>query len=121
MQAALDRQKRDGTPGKFLKLMCNYKGHSYTSRLGHASLPKALYSDPEVFERVMAHSVEESLFMVNEGLTNPHTKKQHFMITLNLVGDWAWLHRAGNLCRTYNNMVKTDVTARGARPHARGN
>ncbi|CAE7202557.1 unnamed protein product [Symbiodinium necroappetens] len=77
IQAALDKDARDKRPGKYLKLRCNYVGHSLTNRR---------------LERKMG--------------------RKGYMVVLNVVGDWGWLHKAGGLCRTYNNMVKAGAKAK---------
>ena len=117
IRSALERESNEKIVGKYLKLKCNYAGSTLTTRYGHASLPKAIYSDPFIFDKVMEHSVEESLFMVTEGVVQERTGTRYFMATLNVVGDWSWIHKCGHLSRSYNNMIKRDVApGRGKDP-----
>ena len=112
IQAALDKDARDKRPGKYVKLRCNYVGHSLTNRFCHAVLPKLMYSEQSIFGAVLDNAVEEALFMAREGVSNETMGRKGYMVVLNVVGDWGWLHKAGGLCRTYNNMVKAGARAK---------
>ncbi|CAE7388848.1 unnamed protein product [Symbiodinium sp. CCMP2592] len=116
IQAALDKDAREKKRGRYVKLRCNYIGHSLTNRFGHAGLPKAVYSDPEIFKAVLEDAASEALFMTEHGVFNPRMGTR-YMIILNVVGDWSWLHKAGGLSRTYHNMEKAGAKAK-AKPKA---
>ena len=110
-QAALEKDAREKKLGQYVKLRCNYVGHSLTNRFGHAGLPKAVYSDPDIFKAVLEDATSEALFMTDQGVSNPRMGTR-YMIVLNVVGDWSWLHKAGSLCRTYHNMGKAGAKAK---------
>ena len=110
-QAALEKDAREKKLGQYVKLRCNYVGHSLTNRFGHAGLPKAVYSDPDIFKAVLEDATSEALFMTDQGVSNPRMGTR-YMIVLNVVGDWSWLHKAGSLCRTYRNMGKAGAKAK---------
>ena len=118
IQAGLDKDAREKNPGRYVKLRCNYVGHSLTNRFGHAVLPKVLYSDPDIFNAVLESASSESLFMARHGVSNNRLGSR-FMVVLNVVGDWSWLHKAGGLCRSYNNMVKAGAKARATKSKAK--
>ena len=104
--AANEREAMQKRPGKYLKMKVNYVGHSLTNRFGHASLPKGVYGNTDIFNQVMDHAVEEALYMMNEGVQHPRTRERFYFITLYVVGDWSWIHKVGNFNRSFNNMVR---------------
>ena len=106
VQPAVDHEKALGLPRKFLKLRCNYRGHSLTTRFGHAFLPKSLYNNATIFQAVVSHAVDESLKMATDGVRDPPTGKPFHMVVLNAVGDWSWLHKIGGFTRSYHNMER---------------
>ena len=114
IQAALDKDALEKRPRNYVKLRCNYVGHSLTNRFCHAVLPKVMYSDSEsnVMGTVLDDAASEALFMAREGVWDEKTGRRGYMVVLNVVGDWGWLHKSGGLCRTYNNMEKAGAKAK---------
>ena len=91
---------------KYVKLRPNFVGHSFTTRFLQASMPKASYEDDVVFQALLSQCVEESRYMSSEGILHAPTNKRYHAIILNVVGDWQWLVKAGNLRRSYTHAVK---------------
>ena len=106
VRAGLALQKKAGIKKSYVKLKPNFIGHTYTSRFLHCALPKAVYEDEAVFQRVLEHCVEEATYMREVGVTHPYTKQRYWAAVLHVVGDWQFLYKAGNMTRSYNNVAK---------------
>ena len=90
----------------YIKLSLNFLGNSLTTRLLHCGLPKKLYAEAGVHEAVISSAVAEAQFMLTEGILEPYTNRRIWMAVLNVCGDWVWLHKCGNLARSFNNVAK---------------
>ena len=98
----------------YLKMKLNFKGHSYCSRMLAGVLPKHTYqTNDEVFQGLLRASCEDARTMLTEGVLDDRGDR-YWMACLGTVGDWPFLHKAGNLTRTFNNVVKrVDQVASG--------
>ena len=109
IHAGLQAQ-RDGQVSKsYIKLKPNFVGHSFTHRFLEAGFPKAVYSESSVFDALMRNCVLESEHMCTVGVQQRSTGETFFAVTLGVTGDWAWLHKAGSMHRSFNNTEKKDV------------
>ena len=99
-------QIRAQTFKPYVKLALNFVGSSLTTRLLHCALPKKLYQEAGVFDAVLNSAVAEAEFMLTEGVVEPHSQRKVWFAVLNVCGDWSWLHKCGNLMRSYNNVAK---------------
>ena len=128
VRAGLAAQARSGVKKAYAKLKPNFLGHSYTTRFLHCALPKSVFQDVSVFNAVLEHCVAEAQHMREVGVVHPYTKQRYWCMVLNVVGDWQFLYKAGNMTRSYNNVAKHAQEARdpggichlcraGTRPH----
>ena len=106
-RAGLEHRRAHGQ--SFLKLLPNYVGHTYTTRFLHGMLPKALYNQPGVFNALMEAAAEEARHMFENGVRDPHSGCVFRTCLLHVTGDWVWLHKVGNLGRSFNNSLKHAV------------
>ena len=108
--SALGRGTQDQIDAKtfrpYVKLALNFLGSSLTTRLLHCGLPKKLYQEAGVFDAAMENAVAEAEHMITEGVVEPYTQRKVWFAVLNVCGDWSWLHKCGNLMRSYNNVAK---------------
>ena len=98
--------KSQHKPKPYIRLKPNFLGHSYTHRFLHTAMPKKLYEEPEVFASILADFAEEAVHLHTAGVEHPRTKVRYHACILGITGDWAFLHKAGGLKRSYNNVVK---------------
>ena len=96
----------------FLKLKANFAGHSYTHRFLHTAMAKKAFEDPEIFDAILEHCVEQTSFMHTHGVVNPHSKQKHWAMFLGVTGDWQFLFKSGKMFRSYNNVEKHTTQAR---------
>ena len=97
---------------EYLRMLPNYKGHSYTSRFLTAALPKTSYtnSNAEVFDQLMSFASDEFYHLVTEGVQHEN-RGQFWGCLLQVTGDWPWLVKSGNLTRSFWNAEKHKETA----------
>ena len=103
-----ERQKCQNKVKKpYLKQLCNYKGHSYTSRFMICGLRKADYcgDNSSVFSALMSSVANQALSVSTEGVRDPQGK-QRWLMLLHITGDWPWLHKSGGLKRSFHNAQK---------------
>lgn len=86
----------------------NFKTHSYCHRLLFGCMPKQFFTheNAEVFQSFLANAASEASHMASEGVSHPRTGEKYWVMTLGITGDWPWLHRAGDLRRSFNNVQK---------------
>ena len=91
----------------WIKMECNFKGHSYCSRYLIASLRKKDYSEEQsgVWRTLMHEVAEDAASMWQTGISN-RDGLAYFGIVLGLIGDWPFLHKAGVFTRSFNNAQK---------------
>ena len=101
----------------YLKLWLNYEGHSYTNRFLMAAVGKHLYtnSNTHVFQDLMQFGAVEANNMFTTGVSHP-VRGKFWIATLNIVGDWPWLCKAGQLERSFMNVEKHKPNARTNNP-----
>ena len=98
-QIAMDKLLQTGTARPHLKLLPNVLGDSRTTRFLHSAVPKKLLDKAGVWDAVMQSAAEESEFMMQVGC--PARGTQIRMCVLYTCGDWAFLHKSGNLSRSF--------------------
>ena len=91
----------------FLKQLCNYKGHSYTTRFMIAGLGKGDYTgdNADMFQELMSMCASEAQSMATNGVQCPFGKT-YWLMLLHVTGDWPWLHKSGGFTRSFNNAIK---------------
>ena len=91
----------------YLKQLCNYRGHSYTSRFMVAGLRKCDYTgeNSNVFSALMSSCAKQAESVATTGIQDPEGNKR-WMIMLHITGDWPWLHKSGHFKRSFHNAQK---------------
>lgn len=91
----------------YLKQLCNYKGHSFTTRFMMAGLRKEDYtgSQSHVFGSLMSFGALQANEMARAGVTDIKGKR-FWMACLYMTGDWPWLHTSGNFSWSFHNCPK---------------
>ena len=99
--------KKSGVRKPYLKMLPNFVGHTYTNRFLLAAVRKADYTGDhqEVFESLMQLAASEAKFMCTTGVQDKNGNK-FYMLAINIVGDWPWLHKSGKFTRSFNNVQK---------------
>lgn len=117
---AAQRRSRTKKP-PFLKMWCNYEGHTYTSRFLMAAVAKHLYTNAnsKVFDDLMHFASTEANNMLTTGVSHP-IRGNFRIAVLNVVGDWPWLVKSGGLERSFMNVKKHKETAGQARRPQKG-
>ena len=103
-----EREKHQKAVKKpYLKQLCNYRGHSFTSRFMIAGLRKCDYTgdNSNVFSALMSSCAEQAKSVATTGIRDPEGNKR-WMIMLHITGDWPWLHKSGNFKRSFHNAQK---------------
>ena len=88
----------------FVTMRLNYTGHTFSHRMLTAVLPK-MVRDSEAFNDIINFITDDALDVINNGVVSSHGER-YWMATLQIVGDWAWLVKAGNLFRSYSTVEK---------------
>ena len=92
-----ERQKRIKKVKKpYLKQLCNYKGHSFTSRFMISGMRKCDYSgdNAEVFSALMSSCAEQAQSLATNGIVDSEGER-HWCMLIGITGDWPWLHKSG--------------------------
>ena len=107
LNAANRHEKIRGVKKHYLKMLPNYKGHSYTTRFLLAALRKKEYTgdNEHAWDSLMSLAASEAHFMATEGVRD-ESGRQHWMMMLHIVGDWPFLHKSGVFSRSFNNALK---------------
>jgi len=94
-----------GYKRRYLKLLPNFMGHSYTNRFLVSALPKRDYTGPRssVFDILLQTVAEELAYVANVGVEV--RGQRYFAFCLGIVGDWPWLAKCG-LDRSFLNVSK---------------
>lgn len=110
------RKSRSKKP-PYLKMWCNYEGHTYTSRFLLAAVGKDLYtkSNSRVFEDLMEFAATDCSNLLNHPIRHPVRGNFHIAV-LNVVGDWPWLCKAGQLERSFANVQKHKEKSTNSKP-----
>ena len=91
---------------EYIKLQTNFRGHTFTTHFIHAGLPKTIYQDQNVFNELLLSALAEANFMASHGVLQRYSGEKFWCMVLGITGDWAWLHKAGNMQRSFNNVEK---------------
>ena len=97
--ANLQRKKK-----RFLDMKLNFLGHTHTHRFLSGVLPK-MTREHEALLLMLETVARDVNEMMMQGVCNAHGER-FFAVCLGSTGDWAWLIKAGNLCRGYSNCIK---------------
>lgn len=99
----------NATKRKYLKMLPNFVGHSYTNRFLVSAMPKSSYTGKNsyMFDRLMHQTAEELQFMADTGVE--YQGERYFGFLVGIVGDWPWLAKSGSLERTFMNVPKHAV------------
>ena len=103
--ASRKRRRSEGKAGPYVKLLPNLLGSSRTTRVLHSVVPKEVYQDEQVFNAILSDAAEDAQYMITEGVSGPQSGRV-WMCVLYVCGDWAFLHKSGRLCRSFNNLPK---------------
>ena len=91
---------------KYLKLLPNFQGHTYTTRFLQATFPKEVYQQDAVFQALLENVVVQADLMATSGVQNTYRGDTYHAIVLGISGDWSWLIKAGNMSRNFNHTIK---------------
>ena len=102
--------QRQGKYRRYLKMLPNFLGHSYTNRFLTAAVPKSDYTGKHdyVFDLLLEALANEMVHLQNDGVTD-RFGNTWWAIGLGVVGDWPWLSKAGALRRSFANVPKHKV------------
>ena len=91
----------------YLKQLCNYKGHSFTSRFMISGMRKCDYSgeNAEVFSALMSSCAEQAQSLATNGIVDSEGER-HWCMLIGITGDWPWLHKSGGFTRSFHNAQK---------------
>lgn len=89
----------------YTRMRLNYNGNSRGHRLITSVLPK-MSKDEISFQAILSFVTQDCIDMVTTGVANPHGGAHYRMVTLNCIGDWAFLVKAGQLARSFNRVEK---------------
>ena len=94
------------------RMLCNFEGHSFTTRFLLATMRKRDYSDQMsgVWEALMDTVALECRFMWETGVADMQNKR-YWGIVVSIVGDWPFLHKCAGFSRSFNTVQKR-VTVR---------
>ena len=90
----------------YIRLRLNFEGSTLTTRMLHSACPKKLLQEPGVFNAVMENAAQNALHMINHGIVQSRTGRRIWFCVLNVCGDWPFLHKCGQLSRSFNNVPK---------------
>eukprot|EP00438_Fugacium_kawagutii_P013041 Skav208334 [mRNA] locus=scaffold1961:302512:303828:- [translate_table: standard] len=93
------------TSKPYLLLRMNYSGSSLTHRLISGCLPK-MTKDEQALQDLLAFMAEDCERMLEHGVVSSATGQRYRMACVNIVGDWAWLAKAGSLERSFSTVPK---------------
>ena len=98
---------KTATHRPYKKLLCNFVGHSYTTRFLLAALPKEDYTGPRawVFDLLLSTLASDLKFVSDTGVTNSRGSR-YWGICIGICGDWPFLVKAGGLTRSFMNAPK---------------
>lgn len=110
---------REGCKRKYLKLLPNFHGHSYTNRFLVSAIAKSGYTGKNswVFDLLLTTLSEELVHMANVGVQVGRQRRWAFCI--GIVGDWPWLAKCG-LERSFMNVPKHKASGDGQPRECRG-
>ena len=91
----------------YLKQKLNFRGSTLTNRYMVGVLPKDMYTSNEgVLNSLLEVGANEAEYMAYTGIPDNRTGERKFMMLLNVIGDWPFLVRSGNLVRNYGTVQK---------------
>ena len=108
----IDTGLKHNTHRKYLKMLPNFIGHSYTNRFLLSAVHKSHYvgSNSYVFDLLMENTAKELEFMYETGVS--HNGERYHAVCVGIVGDWPWLQKSGSLQRSFMNVPKKSNAAR---------
>ena len=103
------KQKKRGKKERYLKMECNFQGHSLTTRFLLAALPKHFYTGEResVFQSLIDLAASEAEYMFHGGVEDTRTGQGRVKaVLLHISGDWPFLTDSGGLLRSFRNVQK---------------
>ena len=96
-----------GRKRKYIKMLPNFVGHSYTNRFLVSALPKADYTGENSFicDLLLETLAEELAVVQSEGVVDRFGTK-YWAVFIGWTGDWPWLVKSGGLLRSFSNIPK---------------
>jgi hypothetical protein len=112
-QAAIGKGTRKSMlKAKRRKLMLPYVGHSYSTRMLFAGVPKKLYEhNDEVIHTLLRSYAASFSEVLSDGFSGPDGKTW-YLVNLGCVGDWPALVKTGKLKRSFYSLPKTKPSAK---------
>ena len=104
---------RTRTTKPYVSMKLNYSGNSFEHRFPTTVLPK-MVRDEIALKDLLEFMTCDALQMLGQGVRS-QTGEQFFAACLGVIGDWAWLVKAGDLNRSFHNVEKRARVA-NARP-----
>ena len=103
-----------GVKKKYLKMKCNYIGHSFTTRFMIAGLQKSVYTgaNAHVWKSLLSHCATEASALGTTGFTDSQGVTR-WMMMLHITGDWPFLHKSGSFGRSFHNCQKNKIQQAG--------
>ncbi|CAK9096906.1 Uncharacterized protein SCF082_LOCUS45475 [Durusdinium trenchii] len=92
----------------YIKMLPNFKGHSYTNRFLYAACRKADYTgdNESNFRSLMQGLATDSVEICRRGVLDEASGLRHWAMVIGVCGDWPWLVKAGDMNRSYMNLQK---------------
>ena len=105
---------------RYLKMLPNYTGHSYSNRFLVAAISKKGYTGKNAgtFDSLLETVANELAYVSNTGVETKSGEKW-FAFCLGIVGDWPWLAKCG-VDRSFMNVQKHKVAGGGAPTACKG-
>ena len=103
------KKKKRGKKERYLKMECNFQGHSLTTRFLLAALPKHFYTGEResVFQSLIDLAASEAEYMFYGGVEDTRTGQGRVKaVLLHISGDWPFLTDSGGLLRSFRNVQK---------------
>ena len=94
---------------QYLTMKLNYCGSTNTSRLISGCMPK-MNKDEVALQDLLSFMTGDCWRMLEHGVLDASGQRYH-AACINVVGDWMWLAKAGNLERSFANVPKRPLVA----------
>lgn len=102
-----------GKKDTYIKQTLNYEQPTWTTRYLLSVLPKQYYSDEgesiwesDAFQDLMKAICEDLRQLYDHGIETPYG--HYFFCVINVMGDWPFIAKCGNLARSYLNISKAE-------------
>ena len=107
----------------YLRMNLNYEKPSWATRFLMSAVPKALYGDTEEIDEgedsVDSDAIQDLLGILGADLRKLYEEglvgldgQRYYFCTINCMGDWPWLVKAGCLARSFQNVAKRATSSK---------